>query len=253
MVRLGAGRFQMGTTADELSGVLARCTREPYGTRCLPSQFADELPLHSVELASFWLHRREVTVREYRHCVRRGLCLPRPSSARVEKREQPDFPVSRTSWYDARDYCASVGARLPSEAEFERAARGLQRRRFPWGSLFNRRVANIGRFGWVKTDETDGFRRLAPVGSFPAGASADGILDLAGNVSEWVADYYRPYEQGGGGASAASLPGRSSVRGIRGGSYQSGQAWVRGSARSYAPPSDRSETTGFRCARSADR
>jgi formylglycine-generating enzyme required for sulfatase activity len=132
--------------------------------------------------------------------------------------------------------------RLPREAEFERAARGGTRRRFPWGELWNGRLANHGRLASDPTDTSDGFLELAPVGSFPSGRTKEGVLDLAGNVSEWMEDSYS--EQLGG-------PPLVGMRVLRGGDYKTPAAWLRVAARRPEDPSYQASTVGFRCAKSA--
>jgi formylglycine-generating enzyme required for sulfatase activity len=204
-----------------------------------------------VHLSSYWIDRFEVRVAEYERCVQVGRCGARPSSEATRRFDQPDLPVSRVTWNDAKTYCAFRGARLPTEAEFERAARGARGRRYPWGNLFNARAANYGRFGWDETDTSDGFAELAPVGSFRAGATPEGVYDLAGNVAEWVADRYSPsYEPGPVTDPTGPGIGASSSRVVRGGSYAHARFGLRGAARTSAEPSARSTMLGFRCARS---
>jgi sulfatase modifying factor 1 len=254
MVRIPEGEILMGSEESEVLEALADCTREPYGHRCTPTLFANELPRHRVHLSSYWIDRFEVRVRDYERCVQVGRCGPRPVSEGTRRFDLPDYPVSRVTWNDARDFCTFRGARLPTEAEFERAARGLSGRRYPWGELWNSWAGNHGRFGWDVTDASDGFAELAPVGSFAAGATPEGIYDLGGNVAEWVADRYaQVYEPEpvndpqGPGASATNL------RVVRGGSYVHARFRLRGAARAFAEPGERRSTLGFRCARSARR
>ncbi len=249
MVRLAAGPIAMGSEETELLHVFAECVRQPYGHRCDHAQFGDELPRHVVHVQSFWLDRFEVTVEAYERCVSVGACGPRPTGEGTLRFDRPDFPVTRVDWPDAQAYCAFRGARLPTEAEFERAARGVNGRRYPWGNLFNAHACNHGRFGWDMTEGADGFLELAPVGSFGAGVSAEGVHDLAGNVSEWVADRYAPsYEF----AARSSGPGSgSTLRVVRGGSYATAPFSLRGASRSAAEPNERRPSLGFRCARSA--
>jgi sulfatase modifying factor 1 len=251
MVRIAEGEFLMGSNESEVLDALSDCAREPYGHRCTPTLFANELPLHRVQLSSYWIDRFEVRVRDYERCVQVGRCGARPTSEGTQRFDLPDYPVSRVTWNDARDYCAFRDGRLPTEAEFERAARGLARRRYPWGDLWNAWAGNHGRFGWDTTDAGDGFAELAPVGSFASGATPDGVYDLGGNVSEWTNDRYAPvYEAGsvrdpqGPNASATNL------RVVRGGSYNHPRFRLRGASRSFAEPGERRTTLGFRCVRS---
>jgi formylglycine-generating enzyme required for sulfatase activity len=252
MIRIPAGVIRMGSDESEVLGALADCVREPYGHRCTPTLFGNEMPRHRVRLSSYWIDRLEVKVADYERCVRVGRCSPRPVSEATRRFDYPDYPVTRVSWHDAQAYCAFRAARLPTEAEFERAARGVRGRRYPWGEFFNARASNHGRFGWDVTDTSDGFAELAPVGSFGSGASAEGVHDLAGNVAEWVADRYSPtYEAGDARDPRGPGIGDSSLRVVRGGSYAHARFRLRGAARAFAEPSERRSTLGFRCARSA--
>jgi sulfatase modifying factor 1 len=252
MVRIPAGSLWMGSEEPDVLSALADCVREPYGHRCTPTLFGNEMPRHAVELSSYWIDRFEVRVSEYDRCVSVGQCTQRPISEATRRFDRPDYPVSRVSWDDARAYCAFRGARLPTEAEFERAARGVQARRYPWGELFNAHASNHGRFGWDVTDASDGFSELAPVGSFEAGVSAEGVYDLAGNVAEWTSDRYVPsYEDGPARDPQGPGLGSSSSRVVRGGSYAQPSFRLRGAARAFAEPSERRVSIGFRCARSA--
>jgi formylglycine-generating enzyme required for sulfatase activity len=250
MVRIGASSFQMGSDDADVANELGDCAREAYGHRCSPAFFSNETPRHPVSLSSYWIDRFEVSVADYERCVVVGRCEPRPTSEATRRFDRPDFPVTRVTWNDAAAYCAFRGARLPTEAEFERAARGKTGRRYPWGNLFNTRAVNHGRFGWDVTEDADGFVELAPIGSFPDGVTPEGIHDLAGNVAEWVLDRYAPsYE-----AVARTDPrgpgvGGSNLRVVRGGSYAQPRFRVRGAARAFAEPGERRSTLGFRCAK----
>lgn len=252
MVRIPAGELWMGSEESDVLAALADCVREPYGHRCTPTLFGNELPRHPVQLSSFWIDRFEVRVADYERCVAAGRCEQRPVSEATARFDAPELPVSRVTWYDAAAYCEFVGSRLPTEAEFERAARGSEGRRYPWGELFNPHVVNHGRFGWDVTDASDGFAELAPVGSYPDGATPEGVHDLAGNVAEWVLDRYSPtYESAGGHDPRGPASGPSNLRVVRGGSYAHAEFRLRGAARGFAEPTERRSTLGFRCVRPA--
>lgn len=245
-----AGSFQMGSSSEDALQAFLQCKQEPWGHRCEPTQFANETPPRTITLSAFWLDRSEVTVREYQRCVDAGRCQAVPFAAGALRFAKPHFPVSLVRWEDAASYCRFRGARLPTEAEFERAARGTTGRTYPWGDLYNGKLSNHGRLGWNPSSDGDGYMELAPVGSFGSGASPEGIFDLAGNVAEWVADrYLAPYDISQKvdpqGPNDSRLP-----RVVRGGSFESGAAWLRSAARVPVSEERRAPTIGFRCARS---
>ena len=264
MIRVAASRFSMGSTEADVMTALAECRAGRTDSRgrprtarawsvCREERFQIELHQHSVTLSSYWLDRTEVTVAAYEQCVRLRRCLPIPYAQGAARFSRGSFPVSLVTHERASTYCKFRGARLPTEAEFERAARGVTGRRFPWGNLFNHRACNHGRLGWTTTDARDGFAELAPVGSFPSGRTPDGFLDLAGNVAEWVSDTFavaypkKPRTN----PTGAGLNSSTGVKVVRGGGYDSPPPLVRGAARDAAEPSTLRPTLGFRCARSA--
>ncbi|HVZ36504.1 MAG TPA: SUMF1/EgtB/PvdO family nonheme iron enzyme, partial [Polyangiaceae bacterium] len=243
MVRIPASSFSMGSEESDLLEALADCAREPYGHRCTPTLFVNEMPRHLVHLSSFWIDRFEVRVCDYERCVQAGVCGVRPSSEGTLRFDLPDYPVSRVTWNDAQTYCAFRGARLLTEAEYERAARGSEGRRYPWGDLWNPWASNHGRFGWDITDASDGFAELAPVGSFGAGATPEGVYDLAGNVAEWVSDRYAPvYEAAPVQDPQGPVSSSSNLRVVRGGGYGHARFWLRGASRTFAEPNERRST-----------
>lgn len=252
-VLIRGARFVMGSDATEVARARELCEWEPRGQECgdrdlFPAGFADEMPEHPVTLRDFWLDRTEVTSGAYRRCVAAGVCAEPGYAAARAWTARDDFPVTLVSWFDADAYCRWRGARLPTEAEWERAARGWAGRRYPWGNVFNRRIVNHGRFAFNPLDSGDGFAELAPVGSLPQSDSPEGIADLAGNVEEWVADWYAPgYPDEP--VTNPTGPDTGDARVVRGGSYQSGRPWLRGAARSFDLPSRRRAWRGFRCAR----
>jgi formylglycine-generating enzyme required for sulfatase activity len=220
---------------------------------------SDELPAHSVVLDAFWIDQLEVTNAMYMLCVQVGKCSPPMDWSSGERfsyfnNEQfKDYPVVHVTWEQASVYCAWAERRLPSEAEWERAARGDDFRNFPWGDEPPSEIyANFNRL----VDDT------SRAGSYSAGASPFGALDMAGNVWEWVADlygigYYSVSPERNPTGPATSSTNR---RVIRGGSFQDG--WVnlrvskRGSALGPVPDApfdapdragEHSSKIGFRC------
>jgi formylglycine-generating enzyme len=230
--------FDMGSSEEEVLAALIRCKREPLPDRCDETTFENETPPHRAEVAGFWLARTEVTVAQYARCVAVGRCGGAGFERGARRFQAPSYPVTLVTFEDAKRYCAFRGGRLPTEAEFERAARGPQRRAYPWGQQYHSRLSNHGRLGVDTTDASDGFAELAPVGSFPDGATPEGILDLAGNAAEWTADAFTPVY----GAPATS------DRAVRGGHFASPAPFLRGAARVGKPPDTREPTLGFRCA-----
>jgi formylglycine-generating enzyme required for sulfatase activity len=244
----------MGSSTTDVIAAALECGPSAFGERCKDTLFVNEMPQHRVTLSAYWLDRTEVTVGEYRRCVELGRCRPIAFEEGARRYDVENFPASLVSWDDAQNFCRFRGARLPTEAEFERAARGANGRRYPWGRFYNSRAANHGRLGVANTDASDGYEELAPVGSFPVGRTPDGFLDLAGNVAEWVQDRYFPSypespQRDPLGPNQANAAG--SARVVRGGHFANAAPWLRGAARSAAEPGTRRPYIGFRCARSA--
>ncbi len=245
------GTFSMGSDEGEIASTLLACRMEPEGGACKEDFFTHEYPPHPVYIDDFWLDRTEVSVERYARCVGAGVCVTPPWDAGGQRFSLPTQPVTLVSWMDATTYCSWAGGHLPTEAQWERAARGLAGRRYPWGQTWNPRILNHGRFAWDPLDGRDGFLEVAPIASYPSGRSPEGVDDLAGNVEEWVSDWYaQEYPQ------AALVnpkgPDTGETRVVRGGSYASGRPWVRGAARDHDRPSSRRADRGFRCAYNAD-
>ena len=260
MVYVPTGEFQMGSTEEELDAALEPC-EEYYGPLyplCQRVWFEDESPAHPVELDGFWIDRTEVTNAQYARCVEAGACN-RVGSSEWTTRDSfygdsayDESPVVWVSWYQAETYCAWVGARLPTEAEWEYAARGSQRWTYPWGHRFDGSRLNtcdsscplVG----ADTRVDDGYPDAAPVGSYPAGVSWCGALDLAGNVWEWVADWYGTYPSGWQVNPTGPADGGERV--LRGGSWSYIAINARCASRLSWPPDFTPYDVGFRCARS---
>jgi formylglycine-generating enzyme required for sulfatase activity/predicted Ser/Thr protein kinase len=253
MVYVPAGEFEMGSTEGD----------------------DDEQPVHTVALDAFWLDRTEVTNAqfaafvnvqgnqeergvpwldlEYEHCL-----IEQVDGEFRPKSGYADHPVIYVTWYGAAAYCEWVGARLPTEAEWEYAARGELGYVYPWGDEFD---CSRGNFD----DETqlddyvvpggegcDGYERTAPVGSFPAGASWCGALDLAGNVWEWVADTYDGDYYESSPSRNPLGPEEKNLKVLRGGSWSYLYESVRCANRGRYGRCDRYDFIGFRCARGSD-
>lgn len=248
-VLIRAGTFTMGSDDETILNAISECKLEPAGhpdSTCHLKFFVHEEVPHRVYLSDFWIDRREVTVAQYGQCAAAGRCAEAPYAAGGERLNRPDFPVVFVTWNDAQTYCAWVGGRLPTEAEWERAAKGMTQRIYPWGNVYNPLLSNHGRLGWDSLDASDGFMELAPVGSFPDGRTADGIVDLAGNAEEWVSDYYEPNFPNASVVNPKG-PDHGDERVVKGGSYGSARPWLRSSARAKEPPNVRRAFRGFRC------
>jgi serine/threonine-protein kinase len=196
----------------------------------------DERPRRRIELPAFALDRTEVTAGEYGRCVAAGRCLASSAGPAAS----PNLPATGVSFTDASSYCAAVGKRLPSEPEWEKAARGTDGRRYPWGETFDCARGNFGNFAGDGRCADDGAPgRPVAVGRYGTGASPYGALDMAGNVWEWVDGRYdyRPL-------------GRADLRVLRGGGCCSIFGLPRSSDRIALPLTYRDIDIGFRCARS---
>ncbi len=223
--------------------------------RCAP----DEMPAHRVHVDAFQIDRHEVTVKQYTECVAAGACnadgldqhgidgtgLETSDKCNYDKAGRHDHPINCVSHAQAEAYCRWTGGRLPTEAEWEKAAAGSDSWPFPTGE------ASIDCRKAIMSHEGDGCGRGTtwPVGSRPEGASPHGALDMAGNVAEWVADHYAPRyapepEDNPRGPSDGNLWS------VRGGGWRDGQdAKLRTSARGKRAEKERSIDVGFRCAR----
>ena len=260
MVLVPAGEFLMGSSEEDAWAE------------------NDEMPRRIVNLPSFLIDQLEVSNLRYKIFLDATGWPPPPSWVDGMYREGTDFiPVTEVTWWDATAYARWVGKRLPTEAEWEKAARGIDGRRFPWGDKFSPDAANDG--------ET-----LLPVGSKPLGASPYDAVDMAGNASEWTASVYAPYPEleavlppefgglpesspaaagsAGKGDEAAARPARGEIapedprlkvftaeelgdarkRVTRGGSYNSYARFLRCTNREKEDPGSRWKNLGFRCA-----
>jgi serine/threonine-protein kinase len=271
MMLVPAGEFSMGIDADEIDRLLQGRTdiKREY--------FEREIPRHRVYLDTFYIDKYEVTNARFQqfvqvtghrtHADREGSGYvsgqerksvnganwraPRGPGSSLTGLEQ--HPVVQVSQEDAKAYCSWAGKRLPTEAEWEKAARGTDGWSYPWGNQFDGRRANFCdtncETSWKESAANDGYRYTAPVGSYEGGKSPYGAYDMAGNVLEWVSDwfdtnYYRdsPARNPQGPASGDQAVGR-------GGGWSTLALGVRAPARGRHAPADRYDSLGFRCAK----
>jgi serine/threonine-protein kinase len=272
MVLVPAGEFIMGSDAGEIDRLLRDWPKAE------PEFFHREMPRHQVYLDAFYIDKYEVTNARFQQFVQAtgyriqdehegsgyvnkgekfelvhgaNWRAPRGPGSSIAGLEQ--HPVVQVSQEDGKAYCTWAGKRLPTEAEWEKAARGTDGRSYPWGNQFDGRRANFCdancEFHWKDSAANDGYRYTAPVGSYESGKSPYGAYDMAGNVWEWVADwldvnYYRssPARNPQGPAS-----GNQAV--VRGGGWLGNALHVRAPERSGLAPSNRNSYVGFRCAK----
>jgi formylglycine-generating enzyme required for sulfatase activity len=224
-IEIAGGTFQMGA---------------PSGT--------DFVPQHDVTLSAFKLDKYEVTNGRFKLCVDTGCCDPPRYDGSYTGREPyfgndsfGFFPVVFVSWDQARQYCEGAGKRLPTEAEWEYAARGDDGRLYPWGS--DTPDHSRANFGGARDGDT------LQVGSFPSGDSAFGVADMAGNVWEWVADWYDPNYYGSSPANDPPGPEAGNAKVARGGSFGSDATTLYSFYRGVYLPEESFANLGFRCAR----
>jgi formylglycine-generating enzyme required for sulfatase activity len=254
MIHVPAGEFVMGNDDGQVDYALRLCNE--YYDDCQRDWFLDEQPPHAVYLDAFYIDETEVTNAMYQRCVEAGVCqVPttcdwgEPTYGDASKAEHP---VVCVRWHDAKTYCEWTGARLPTEAEWEKAARGMDGRIYPWGNDFDGSKLNFCDvncpYDWKYTSANDDYAETAPVGSYPSGASPYGALDMAGNVWEWVEDWYEAYP----GSFFQSLYYGGQYRVIRGGAWYPYLWSNRCADRHWLGPWHGNPDIGFRCARDSE-
>ena len=224
-----------------------------------------EQPAHTVTLDAYRIDKYEVTAAQYKACVDIGVCTAALSTGNYtyDAVGLENHPINGVDWMQAFTYCDWLGRRLPTEAEWERAAKGETQRRFPWGDNcpIEWSTTECASGNWTSTTAKangyeltchDGFAATSPVGSFPSGVSPDGVHDMAGNVYEWVKDWYGASYYSTSPTANPTGPLSGSFRVFRGGSwcYDFDGSPLRAAYRSNGTPGNRYDSLGFRCASS---
>ncbi len=229
MVLVPDGVFTMGSSDADIDWVVKTFFSESR------EWYLDETPQRRVYLGAFYMDKYEVTNEQYQRFLE---AVPgrEPKFWDNPQFSKPKQPVVGITWQEAVEYCKWKGKRLPTEEEWEKAARGSDGRYYPWGNENDPILSNV-------RGMDDGYRYPAPVGSIPEGDSPYGISDLAGNTFEWTTDWYLPYE---GNQHENDMYG-TELKVIKGGSWHSNMDLARSPIRGKAIPDQRHKYIGFRC------
>jgi len=265
MVYVPAGEFLMGSDADD---ILAECRK--YIENCqrgwFTGEFSDEEPIHNVDLNAFWIDQTEVSNAMYAKCVEAGACDP-PRLTESNTRDNyfgnpefDDYPVIHVSWYHSNAYCEWANRRLPTDAEWEKAAgwdeEAQAHRVYPWGNDFDGAKVNSCdincSYEWKNSEFDDNYAETAPVGSYPEGSSFYGVYNMAGNVWEWVSDWYDSEYYANSPFLNPTGPDSGTSRLVRGGAWDLRAIFVRSAVRVPGNPTSSGDLIGFRCARDAE-
>jgi formylglycine-generating enzyme required for sulfatase activity len=267
-----AGEFTMGSSEAEIDFALEQCNKFS-DNQCERGRFDDETPQHQVYVDDFWIMQTEVSNAQWQRFMQAGGYdepaywtatgwvwrqsenVTQPSCWEDGDLNQAQQPVVCVSWYEAVAYSrwlaseSGLEVRLPTEAEWEKAARGADGRIFPWGDEWDGSRLNYCDVNcendWRDSDVDDGYRHTAPVGGYAAGASPYGALDMAGNVWEWTSTLYQeyPYNADDG---REELEGDAVRRVVRGGSWDDDPVNLRPASRSWGGPFSRDGLLGVR-------
>ena len=255
MVRIRGGEFRMGSKFKHTIRYYNLCKK--LDKRCKVWWFRDERPERNVFIGPFWIDKFEVTNQKYLEFVKATKHRPAlDDSCKTNACKEGNLwdgtsfpnviknqPVIQVSWYDANTYCRWRGGRLPTEAEWEKAARGTTGFAYPWGN--NSPTSNHATF----KRKWRGVYTMTNVGSLQLGASMYGIFDMAGNVWEWVADWYELEYYKHGPKKNPKGPKEGRFKTVRGGSWVNNADVIHSAYRRWSRPEVRFNDTGFRCAK----
>ncbi|GAB4513970.1 MAG: hypothetical protein OHK0046_15410 [Anaerolineae bacterium] len=270
LVQIEGGAFFQGTMPEEAEKAAALC--QTYGWDCDLTSAEDSYPAHEVAVETFWLETTEVSYGQFISFLNtlgagghvNGCNGQRCTTIQSEQESSSilfnganytlsnpaleDYPVVDVTWYGAQAYCAALGRRLPTEAEWEYAARGPLGTLYPWGNEWLPEAANVR--GAHQAGDGVVIAGPEPVGGYPTYASRDGVRDLAGNVAEWVADWYAVdhYLHFTPGVLFDFGPETGTEKVIRGGSWNDSPFYARAVQRQHLAPFESSNKVGFRCA-----
>jgi formylglycine-generating enzyme required for sulfatase activity len=249
----------MGSSDAEREAALGQCRDVDHRVDCLVDhERLIQEQLRTVRVSSFELDTFEVTVADYVAWLDRNPPTTIPVLPNV-RREGEHFVVTEgrerlavagVTWNDARAYCEAIGKRLPTEAEWELAARGTERRTFPWGTTLPQCAQVIYERQEGQTCSMVGANDVAPIGSAPGDVTPQGVHDLGGNVSEWTADAAGDRPRCSGPCVDPRAEAHTK-RVVRGGEWNGWGVWTRGATRSSVDPETSRTNLGFRCARTA--
>ncbi len=218
---------------------------------------ADEAPVHILMMDDFYIDKYEVTNADYTNCVDSQNCTLPKNTTFYLSALYSNHPVVFVSWEMANDYCAWRDARLPTEAEWEKAARGTNHFTYPWGNTFDGNALNFCDAectnSWANKSYRDRYTMTAPIGLYPDGMSAYNVFDMAGNATEWVADWYAADYYLNSPNANPTGPESGVYRVLRGGSWFDRNLDVRTFTRAHLRPNVAYNYTGFRCARDAEK
>ena len=241
--RLDFSRFK--TIQGEDGAEMVLIPEGPFQMGSLPGNGdSDEMPQHAVYLPAFYIDLKEVTQAQFAQ-FSSATGYPKPVVPVFQEElsliTRPDLPVVGVPWDAAKDYCQWAGKRLPTEAEWEKAAGGDQSYKWPWGNNAAEKAANL-------LGEDDGYKYLSPPGQFESGRSPYGLYDAAGNASEWAADWYDADYYKMAPFKVPKGPEKGKFRVYRGGSWNDSLVNARVAKRFAAAPHQTSAVIGFRCA-----